>query len=525
MRIKILLVLALVLAVNVTAQNVDKKGIEAFVNDLKALDDEHVEYNIAGYDSLMNNIISQIKEQTDDNFNESLIRKKLCDTEWNIISVTSADEKGYSIMCDLIAAYDLDVVENFYGIPLVASTREDGCQEIVFTGNGYTIVIRDDVDYEMEIFYSNCNMFEIIQQALTMMLMGFDEDFIEDNALFDFSDVSFSFGTAKKERSKEKPVVNVSKPIGSYPEDIIAAVSDDYKDKLNSLEMQQLSAGKQEREELQDEIEELRDGMAEELEDLREKMKGVEMPELISVYDIGKSYVVIPAFPENLKNEMMPYAANGVYDWINETGFADENLDHISYIVTPEDVVVEYAVRHWPRNRWYYDGYSEEVKNAYALEFQGGTPAILCRFSQNEKGYNKMKADFETLFTLGLEGKFHNLEVVQNSERNGKRFVQLYGEGDIMMCVFDSPTDKYCHMSIIIGYDAFQQAVNESVMGDERDIAKKCNIIITDDFSHRLGIQFCDKEYQHLGKNYKNGVHIDFGYARKMFLGNNQGAE
>ena len=525
MRIKILLVFTFVLAVNVTAQNVDKKGIGAFVNDIKALDGEHVEYNIAGYDSLMNNIISQIKEQADEDFNESLIREKLCGTEWNIISVTSVDAKGYSLMCDLIAAYDLYVVENFYGIPLVTSTREDGCQEIVFTGNGYTIVIRDDVDYEMEIVYSNCNMFEIIQQALTMMLMGFDEDFIGDNALFDFSDVSFSFGTVKKERSKENPVANIRKPTGSYPEEIMAAVSDEYKNRLNSMEMQLLSASKEEHDELQDEIEELRADMTKELEDLREELNGIESPEVISVYDIGKSYVVIPAIPENLKNDVMPYAANGVYDWINETGFADESLDNISYILTPKDVVVEYAVRHWPRNRWYCDGYSEEVRNAYALEFQGGTPAILCRFSQNEKGYNKMIADLGDLFSLGLNGKYHNLEVVQNSERGGKHFVQLFGEGDVMMCVFDSPADKYCHMSIIIGYDAFQQAVNECIMGDERDIAKNCNIIITDDFSHRLGIQFCDTEYQHLGNNYKSGVHIDFGYARKMFLGNNQGVE
>ena len=57
MKIRILLVLAALFSANVMAQNIDLKGIEAFVNDIKALDDELVECNLAGYDSLMNNII------------------------------------------------------------------------------------------------------------------------------------------------------------------------------------------------------------------------------------------------------------------------------------------------------------------------------------------------------------------------------------------------------------------------------------------------------------------------------------
>ena len=514
MKIRILLVLAALFSANVMAQNIDLKGIEAFVNDIKALDDELVECNLAGYDSLMNNIISQIKEQSDEEFNEDIFRKRFYDSEFKVISITSLDAKGYSLMSDLVTEYDLDVTENFCGIPLVISKREDGEQEILFTGSGYTIIIRDDFDSEyMEIVYSNCNMIEILQKAMMMTIMGFDEDMIENNPLLD-GDISFSLGLVRKNSVKEEPVVKM--PVGSYPGDIIAAVSYEYNMRLKAMEKELVLADNEKREEISTEMKSFSEKMTRRLETLRAELDEIERPCIIDVPELGKNYVVIPANPHELLAEAMPYAVNGIYDWINETGFCDDNLDHISYIVTPRDVVIEYAVKHWSRDKWHYDGYSDEVKEAYMHEFQGGTPAILCRFSQNEKGYKKMIADFDDLFTLGLDSKYHNLEVTHSTEVNGKRFVQLYGEGDILMCVYDSPAEKYCHMSIIVGYDAFEQAVNECVMGNERDIAKKCNIIINDDFSHRFGIQFTNSEYLNLGKKYKSGVHINFGYAKKL---------
>ena len=86
------------------------------------------------------------------------------------------------------------------------------------------------------------------------------------------------------------------------------------------------------------------------------------------------------------------------------------------------------------------------------------------------------------------------------------------------MHLFDSPADKYCHMSIIIGgTDGFEQAVNEYLFGGEKDFAKKCNIVINSDLSgNSYGIHFTEDEYFFAGKSHKNGVHIDFGYARKF---------
>ena len=63
------------------------------------------------------------------------------------------------------------------------------------------------------------------------------------------------------------------------------------------------------------------------------------------------------------------------------------------------------------------------------------------------------------------------------------------------------------------GGGGFEQAVNEYVFGGERDIAKKCNIIINSDLSDGSGgIHFTTDEYFFAGKSHKNGVHIDFRY-------------
>ena len=127
-----------------------------------------------------------------------------------------------------------------------------------------------------------------------------------------------------------------------------------------------------------------------------------------------------------------------------------------------------------------------------------------------------MLREFGDFFRRKPGEKVMGLEVTQNSENNGKRFVQLWGEGGILMCLLDSPADKYCHMSIIIGgVTGFEQAVNEYVFGGEKDFAKKCNIIIDSDLrDNSYGIHFTEDKYFFAGRSHKNGVHIDFGYAR-----------
>ena len=144
-------------------------------------------------------------------------------------------------------------------------------------------------------------------------------------------------------------------------------------------------------------------------------------------------------------------------------------------------------------------------------------PAVLYSFSQNENGYNEMLREYGDMFRRKLGEKVLGLEVTQQSRNNGKRFVQLWGEGDVLMCVIDVPQEKYCLMSIIVGVNGFEQAVNEYLFGGEKDFAKKCNIVINNDLrDNSYGIHFTQDEYFYAGKSHKNGVHIDFGFARRF---------
>jgi hypothetical protein len=101
---------------------------------------------------------------------------------------------------------------------------------------------------------------------------------------------------------------------------------------------------------------------------------------------------------------------------------------------------------------------------------------------------------------------------------NGKCLVQLCGEGGELLSFYSSPADKYCHFSIVIGGTrAFEQAVNEYVFSGEHNIARNINVIIDNDLSNNsYGIHFTADEYSLAGRTYKNGVHINFGYADKL---------
>ena len=232
------------------------------------------------------------------------------------------------------------------------------------------------------------------------------------------------------------------------------------------------------------------------------------------------SFVQIPGTEDYLLGipELSDEPSRVVYDWVNELGFGKgavkDNPHQKSEIILPEDVARLYAVTQLPQEKWNEEGYSLTFKAIYQKEYQGGTPAVLYRFSKSEEGYKDMLSDLGFLFKLEFGDTYRNLKVTQQSERNGKRFVQLYGEGGILMCVFDSPADHYCHMSILVGGGGgFEQAVNEYVFGGERDIATRCNIIINSDLSgDSCGIHFTTDEYFFAGKSHKNGVHIDFRY-------------
>lgn len=516
------------LAINIQAQVTDRNGLQTFLDELKALDCEHVECTNANLDNAINdsstNKIATLNLSSDivlfnvggKTIPLSSIKKR--NPDFRFLQIESLDETGYNLISETLNKYHNAYTEDIFGIPIMASLREDGEEQTIFMNDKNTLLIRDG-DKDIEIIYGSFNLMDIAQFTLKSIINVFDEEYVDVEM---FGGINFSIhtddivGFGRSTECKSFP--------SAEGNEIMQFARKTHENKIELLEKQLLNTENEEkREKLEEELSELREEQSENLEKLEEKLDKLEYPGFIEIEPGSDThFVAIPKVPAELKEKMKPYAINGVYDWINSTGFNKGasmlNFDQISCIITPRDVAMQYVIRHFSRNKWFDEGFTKEYKERAAVEYQGGTPAILYRFSQNEKGYNEMMNDLSFLFNCKQGEKKFNLEVIQQSRRNGKRFVQLYGEGNILMCLFDSPEDKYCHMSIIIGgISGFEQAVNEYIFGGVKDIAKKCNIIIDSNLSdNSYGIHFNTVEYFHAGKMHRNGVHIDFGYFERF---------
>ena len=522
MKRTIYVIMAFLFAAGLQAQVVDQKGLDAFIDELKKLNGEHVECTWESHDKLAtedSEASSAHLEFLPDMLNISVggtdfELASICkaDTTFRFVVANSNDDVGYKMICAVLDKYEAAESEELFGIPLMANNREDGEQQIVYMAGRHTLLISDDGE-DISVLYGTFNLMECFQNLLGRMPLVGDAD-VEMLGGINFS-VSVDDKTAL-DKSPGYP--------GASPEEIMRFAREITDENIASLESRFCNAGSDgEREEHAAMVAEFKSEMDDNLEELKEKLDELEGPEFIEIIPgTDEYYVAIPKVSPELETAMKPYAKSGIYDWINSTGFGcgakKGSVDQISCIVTPHDIAREYVTRNLPRDRWFDDGFTPNYKEIAAKEYQGGTPAVLYRFSHNEQGYNDMLSDLGWIFGLEPGEKHWNLEVTQRSENNGKRFVQLWGEGGVLVCLFDSPADKYCHFSVIVGgVSGFEKAVNEYFFGGERDLAKKYNIIIDSDLSNNsYGIHFTSDDYFYAGRSHKNGVHIDFGYARKF---------
>lgn len=522
MKRTISVIMAFLFAAGVQAQVVDQKGLDAFIDELKKLNGEHVECTWDGSDKLATEGQEESSAHLEfpldilnirmGNSNFDLSSISGADTTFRFMVAESNDNIGYNLINAVLDKYEAAKSEELFGIPLMANNREDGEQQIVYMAGRHTLLISDDGE-DISVLYGTFNLMECFQNLLGRMPLVGDAD-VEMLGGINFS-VSVDDKTAL-DKSPGYP--------GASPEEIMRFAREITDENIASLESRFCNAGSDgEREEHAAMVAEFKSEMDDNLEELKEKLDELEGPEFIEIIPgTDEYYVAIPKVSPELETAMKPYAKSGIYDWINSTGFGcgakKGSVDQISCIVTPHDIAREYVTRNLPRDRWFDDGFTPKYKEIAAKEYQGGTPAVLYRFSHNEQGYNDMLSDLGWIFGLEPGEKHWNLEVTQRSENNGKRFVQLWGEGGVLVCLFDSPAGKYCHFSVIVGgVSGFEKAVNEYFFGGERDLAKKYNIIINSDLSNNsYGIHFTSDDYFYAGRSHKNGVHIDFGYARKF---------
>lgn len=517
MKKTIYFILASLFAVSMQAQVVDREELQKFINELKALNGEHVECedqinNLEIPDGLVN-----FKFNDED---IELVSITTPDSTFCCVSTVSQDKTGYNLIKGILYKYYDDESEDIFGIPLLACRRVEGKEQLMFMNKKNALLISDDGSDDISVMYVGYNLIDAIKGVLHNLIKETDDEYVDVEM---FGGMNFSVDmTNAAEFSKDTKNVYLPSANGN---DIIELVRKIYED--NVLNIEELLANEEsaeKQEELAESLADLKEEQSEHLEELERELEELDVPSFIEIIPCSdEHYVVIPRVPAHLRDAQKPYAAKGIYDWINNyysfrTGAKMGNFDIISCIITPQDVAKECIIRNYPREKWYDDGFTAEYKEIATIEYQGATPAVLYSFSQNENGYNEMLREYDNLFRCELGEKVMGLEVTQCSENNGKRFVQLWGEGGILMCVYDSPVEKYCHMSIIIGgVSGFEQAVNEYCFGGEKDFAKRYNIVIDSDLSNNsYGIHFVNGEYFYAGKLHKNGVHIDFGYARKF---------
>ena len=485
----ILSIIAVCSAMVMQAQEIDWMGLTKFSNELESLQGEHVSCDTMAYREFLDYLGTLIVGDADELFS------KMDKEDFQFINISSPDGIGRESIYKVLDKYEVTTAEVLFGIPLLLCNRSNGDLAVLFVGDKASLMILDYGD-SIEVLYLNSDLMEIIKEIFTSKMANGDEVKI---TIGNSGDLQFSYSFSRTIDSRITERKEVEEP------------------RVYSFDQQ--SDGTDPYERLNEEVIDIASKIATSSTPTGvQEIADLEKPSFILNLETNSFLVAIPTVPEDIKKDMQPYAAYGVYDWINGLGFGKgamtDSADQKSEIILPEDVARLYAVKHQPQEKWNEEGYSPLFKAIYQKEYQGSTPAVLYRHSKNEAGYKDMLSDLGFLFKLEPGDTYRNLKVTQQSERNGKRFVQLYGEGRIVMCVFDSPEDKYCHMSILIGGGGgFEQAVNEYVIGGERDIATRCNIIINSDPSDGSGgIHFTTDEYFFAGKSHKNGVHIDFRY-------------
>lgn len=515
MKKTIYIIMALLFATNAYAQLVDQEKLHKFIAELKALNGEHVTRvdENSGSDTYLE-YPSDLLVLEVNGLNMSVTGFETSDTTLLYVLVMSEDNIGYNLVNGVFDKYYDEESEDIFGIPLMACQREDGEQESLFVCEGHSLLVRDNGD-DVMILYASLNVMERGLDAMRSVMEMTTEDFV-DVEMFGGMDFGVHTNMDALSRHPDNPYCP-----SADSESIMALARKIFNDNTELLASRLAKAdSEEEREELTAEIAAFKEEMSEHLEDLERELEELDVPSFIEIIPgSDEYYVAIPQVPAHLKGKQKPYAAKGIYDWINSYhSFTAGYKFALTCIITPQDVAMQYVFRHYTRDRWYDDGLTPEYKEFATVEYQGSMPAVLYSFSQNENGYNEMLREYGDFFRRKSGEKVMGLEVTQNSENNGKRFVQLWGEGGILMCLYDSPADKHFHMSIIIGgVSGFEQAVNEYCFGGEKDFAKKCNIIINSDLSdNSYGIHFTEDEYFFAGKSHKNGVHIDFGYARKF---------
>ena len=392
---------------NICAQQSAQDGLKGFISELKSLESEHVKCEIQGFDSFID---ENIAVQLNGNVDIAKLLGGLNDPEWQFLIVQSNDKEGFDAICKFLDKYDVMEADELFGIPLSINTREDSRQTTIFIDENNSLII-NEFNFEIFLIYTNCNIVNVLTQAMRMVSLGLD-------------------------------------------------------DYLGEL--------------------------------------------------VDRGFETLARIGDNLENDNSTPAENKPkvgYDFYNLKDLKSKlHYADVVDLITPEDVATQYMTRYLPKEEWLDEGYLENVKNIYKDKYPGGTPAVLYAFAKSESRYKVMTDVFGHLFDLGLKDVYNGFKVIQRCDRNGKRFVQLYGEGNVMLTVLDIPATDYFLMTVTVGGEKdFEEAVNTYSINSETGIAQKNIIILNQD---GIDVRLNNSNVE---ENEQNGVRFHFG-LKEMFL-------
>lgn len=369
------------------------------------------------------------------------------------------DDLGYEAVYEILNKYEVLDSEELFGIPMAINTIDGERQVAVFMDEKNSIFVADWYK-GCTVLYTNFDIIELFTQGLIMSKLGLD-GFV--------SDIVYMGNEQVRGFGQNMAVAN------ALHKDGVAIVENGGNEKGRTqyvIDADELSVGYIE------ETEEFFISMPKEQFEI-ELERG-------SIYTWMQQILI----PSNCKEYFSNYSLT---------------------FITPAVAIEEYMMNYLPKEEWLVEGYPKGVEDIYKQKYPGGTPAVFCMRSESKEGYENWIKDIYFLFNLNLKDTYNNLKVVQRANRNGKRYVQFYGDGSTMLTILDIPAENTCMMLLTVGTPKeFEEAANLYSVNGETGILNKCIVSINQD---GLNLRLKDPDSK---ESNKNSANFEFGLKNKF---------
>ena len=406
--------------------------------------------------------------------------------------IKSVDEESYKALSAIIDKYDIYFAEEIFGMELMLNIKDSGLQAIVFQGETYGFAIADYT-------HSPNLTVTIVKGSAVKLYFEINEtEYVETHSRervhFSESDGNVHIGLNVEETVEFADVPEIENVERVLPGDITLELFDHYMPMVQALKEEAKYA----------KADSIRQVWQDESLYLQNFWEKIESPSIIKIPCTGNMMLVTPKG-----------AKQGLYEWINSTGACRTEGQKTAFILA-SDIAVHSATRaKQPHHTsWSLEGYSNEMKEILANEVPGGEPAYIYRRSTTAEGYETMKNDLQQFFYLDGKNpghKYKGFRAIERIDTDEYSFLHLY-DGNTTILIYDSHTEKYCQMDIIVGgIELFNDAVNDVSIEGGNGHVQKCNVVISDG-----GVEFIDGDVDIHGVTYVGGVHFTTGYMNKL---------